>query len=98
VGLLNVAMPATAATVLVWLGLALAVPLAPVMATFTLPVKPVTLLPPASRALTTPPKLAPAVVLAAGWVVKASWVAVPIATLNVALVAALGPVAVAASV
>jgi hypothetical protein len=87
---LNVAMPPTAATLVVPPRLAPAVPVPPVIATATLPVNPVARFPRASRAVTTTPNPAPAVVLA-GCVVNTSWLAVPAATLNAALTPLIGP-------
>src|SRR5712691_11690028 len=93
----NVATPATAATE--------AVPdrvpplgLAPIAAV-TLPVNPVAVLPWASRAVTCTAGgiVAPAVVLV-GCTLNTSWLAVPAATLNPALVPELSPVAAAESV
>ncbi len=85
---LNVATPATAATVAVPRRLAPAVPVPAEIASVTLPVNPVAVLPCASCAVTTTPKPAPAV--ARGGRLgrdTASCVAVPPVTLNGVLVA-----------
>ncbi len=60
------------------------------MASATLPVNPVAVLPAPSCAVTTTPKPVPAVVLDGGWVVNTSWLAVPAVMLNVPLVAGRG--------
>src|SRR5688572_1302239 len=69
------------------------------IATVTAPVNPVAVFPWASRAVTWTAGVivAPAVV-AVGWTVTTSWVAVPGVMLNAALVAAVSPLAAAVSV
>ena len=88
---LNVAIPATAATLVVPCSVAPALPVPLVIVRVTLPVKPVTALPCASRAVTTAANGAPAVSVAGGSVVKTSCVATPPVMLNAVLVALVRP-------
>src|SRR5207249_4457777 len=92
----NVATPPTAATVRVPDKVAPGAPVPGVIAAVTLPVKPGTVLPNASCAVTSTAGVivAPAIVFV-GCTVKASRVAVPLVTLKGVLVAARSPVAVA---
>src|SRR5512145_1473390 len=95
----NVAIPATAATVRVPDSTALAGPVPGVIATVTLPVKPVAVLPSASRAVTwTGGAIAWPAGPVVGWTVNASTAAAPAVMLNDALTAPVRPLAVAVRV
>ena len=94
----KLATPAAAATVAVPSSTPLPGGLTPI-ASVTLPVKPVAVLPSASRAVTwTAGVIATPAVVLAGWTVNASWVAGPGVMVNAALVAPVSPVAAAVRV